>query len=95
MEVINGNKMNVLAIHKTKDFCTTKSNKINIRRKATEKGNIFEYNQKNLLFKMYEDLINYIRSIPRFYKIRDKKKMLTQGNLDSKSSQEKGAHTIN
>ena len=95
MEVINGNKMNVLAIHKTKDFCTTKSNKINIRRKATEKGNIFEYNQKNLLFKMYEDLINYIRSIPRFYKIRDKKKMLTQGNLDSKSSQEKGAPTIN
>ena len=64
MEVITGNKMNVLAIHKTKDFCTTKSNKINIRRKATEKENIFEYNQKNLLFQMYEDLINYIRSIP-------------------------------
>ena len=86
--------MNVLAIHKTKDFGTTKGNKINIRRKATEKGNIFEYNQKNLLFKMYEDLINYIRLIPRFYKIRDKK-MLTQGNLDSNSSQEKGIQTIN
>lgn len=94
MEVINGNKMNVLAIHKTKDFGTTKGNKINIRRKATEKGNIFEYNQKNLLFKMYEDLINYVRLIPRFYKIRDKK-MLTQGNLDSNSSQEKGIQTIN
>ena len=79
-------------IHKTKDFCTIKSNKINIRRKATEKGNILEYNQKNLLFKIYEDLTQYIRSIPRFHKIRDKKKekkMLTQGNLDGKPSQGK------
>lgn len=48
-----------------------KGNKINIRRKATDRGNIFEYNQKNLLSKVHKDLIKYIRLIPRFHKIRD------------------------
>lgn len=58
-------------IHKNKDFCTLKNNERNTRRIATEEGNIFKYNQKNLLPKIYEDLIKYIRLIPRFHKIRD------------------------
>lgn len=50
-------------IHKAKDFCTIKSNKINTRRRATEKGNVFEYNQKNLLSKLYKNMIKYIKSL--------------------------------
>lgn len=39
-------------IHKAKNFGTIKINQINIRGKATEKGNIFEYHQKNLVSKI-------------------------------------------
>ena len=48
MEDIIRNKMDV-DIHESKDFCTLKNNERNTRRKATEEGNIFKYNQKNLL----------------------------------------------
>lgn len=70
MEDIIRNKMDV-DIHKSKDFCTLKNNERNTRRKAIEEGNIFKYNQKKLLLKIYEDLIKYVRLIPRFHKTRD------------------------
>lgn len=70
MRDIIRNKMDV-DIHKSEGFCTLKNNERNTRGKATEERNIFKYNQKNVLPKIYEDLIKYIRWIPRFHKIRD------------------------